>query len=151
MLLLLPAVLRTRKTCCSPFRSPVAAQPGSRRPVASAIHWSEPSTWCCTVYVRESGSGQEMGRKEERHLLEADMWSNSPRAPHQPHPVGSGSQELAGLPLPLLPASGLAKPPLASLRAQLRPSYRLERARAHVLQLFAPCGREAEAQHRNRG
>lgn len=57
LLLLLTVVLRTRKMCWTPLRSPVAAHPGSRRPVTSAVHWSEPSTWCCTVYVRESGSG----------------------------------------------------------------------------------------------
>lgn len=49
MLLLLMVVLRTRKTCWTPFRNPVAAHPGCRRPVTSAVHWSEPSTWCCTV------------------------------------------------------------------------------------------------------
>lgn len=49
LLLLLMVVLRTRKTCWTPFRNPVAAHPGCRRPVTSAVHWSEPSTWCCTV------------------------------------------------------------------------------------------------------
>lgn len=59
LLLLLPLVLRTRKMCWSPFFSPAAAHSGSRRPVTSAVHWSEPNTWCCTVYVRESGSREE--------------------------------------------------------------------------------------------
>lgn len=70
MLLLLPLELRTRKMCWIPFFSPVAAHAGSRRPVTSAVHWSEPNTWCCTVYVKESGSRGETAKVFVIPLLE---------------------------------------------------------------------------------